>query len=374
MLRGSPHCVRQGHGACTRHSGPRWLDALCASLVHIWLRGTHRLLVMSGLQPPASKAGNNAIDPQSSNESRQNNDEICVARAAARDRVAGFLSGRRHTIDKETGEKLFPKQAVLALRRAQLPDAAVLRRHAPAYVVLDGRRRGRRATRARRGLPVCQGPGSHGLERPAGEALATSRFSRRRRSLGWPGLLPAADCRRPQDRGRPAGPQVVRHDPGRQGRGSRPGPLLQHGQGHDREGAPSGARHRGVPGCLAEDDRRGGGGERSGRVHGVHRLRMDLGHRRQQPASQRHFPGRREPGPAWSSPSPPRSRSAATIRATSGNTWPTTRRRRAARRSPSPTTATAATAACSRSSSRSPARKSTGNTPRTAGAGNRSTK
>ena len=58
----------------------------------------------------------------------------------------------------------------------------------------------------------------------------------------------------------------------------------------------------------------------------------------------------------------PRSRSAATIRETSGSTWRATKRRRAARRSPSLTTAMAAMVACSRSSNRSPASRSIAST------------
>ena len=58
-------------------------------------------------------------------------------------------------------EGLPEEGALLALRGPQLPDAAVLRRHAPAHGVLDGRRRLRRAARPARRLPVRAGRGDH---------------------------------------------------------------------------------------------------------------------------------------------------------------------------------------------------------------------
>ena len=45
---------------------------------------------------------------------------------------------------RTTPEQAFKTTPLLALRGPQFPDAAVLRRHAPAHVVLDGRRRVRR--------------------------------------------------------------------------------------------------------------------------------------------------------------------------------------------------------------------------------------
>ncbi len=153
----------------------------------------------------------------------------------------------------------------------------------------------------------------------------------------------------------PTRPQVVRHDPVGQGRRGGDRDHHQLRQGNDPQGDPVPARHAGLPLGVGGDDQGGRRGERSGPLHRLHRLRVDLEHRRQQPAPQRHLPRRRRRRRARSSPSPPCSRSAATIRATSGSGWPPTSRRPAARCSPSRTTATSATAACSRSSSRSPA-------------------
>ena len=50
---------------------------------------------------------------------------------------------------------------------------------------------------------------------------------------------------------------------------------------------------RRLPLGLAGDDQGGGRGERSRALHRLHRLRVDLEHRRQQPAPQRHLPRQR---------------------------------------------------------------------------------
>ena len=47
---------------------------------------------------------------------------------------------------------------------------------------------------------------------------------------------------------------------------------------------------------LAGDDRRRRAIQRAGPLHRLHRLRMDLEHRRQQPAPQRHLPRQRRQG------------------------------------------------------------------------------
>ena len=74
--------------------------------------------------------------------------------------------------------------------------------------------------------------------------------------------------------------------------------------GHDPEGALLRAGHAGLPGRLAGDDQGRRGGQRARPLHRVHRLRVDLEHRRQQPAPQRHLPRRRRQGRARSSPTP----------------------------------------------------------------------
>ena len=83
------------------------------------------------------------------------------------------------TLDKEAAEKVFPDEAaLLALRGAQFPDAAVLRRHAPAHLVLDGRGRVRRAARPEGCLSFRQGRRGH--RRPAASAPSS-----RGRSISW---------------------------------------------------------------------------------------------------------------------------------------------------------------------------------------------
>ena len=123
--------------------------------------------------------------------------------------------------------------------------------------------------------------------------------------------------------------------------------ITAFGAGQVHRADPLFARLRRLSLGLAGDHRRGGGGERSRPLHGLHRLRMDLEHRRQQSASQRHLPRQ------WRSRPPGRAlhrarRRAATIRATCGSGWRPMRTRPAATCSPSPTTAIFPTAACSR--------------------------
>jgi hypothetical protein len=55
-------------------------------------------------------------------------------------------------------------------------------------------------------------------------------------------------------------------------------------------------RHPALPQRLAGDHRRGRGLQRAGPLHRFHRLRVDLQHRRQQPAPQRDLPRRRREG------------------------------------------------------------------------------
>ena len=71
---------------------------------------------------------------------------------------------------------------------------------------------------AARCLSLRAGRGGHRLHRPAGEALAPARLPRGRRSLRQHGLLPRPLRGQARDARRPDRPQVVRHDPVRQGR------------------------------------------------------------------------------------------------------------------------------------------------------------
>ena len=209
--------------------------------------------------------------------------------------AAGGHHGRRHARQGKR-RKGVPEAPVLALCGTQLPDAPVLRRHAFTYVVLDGRWSLWRAARAEGRLSLRQGRGDQRLQRPTGEALPA-------RSISWwwpttPTTWASSQTCLPGD------PKVLADPTGR-----RWYDMVQSGKGADAAieiivafsqgtfpkallyapGTP------GLPVGLAADHRGRGGGERPGPLHGLHRLRVDLEHRRQQPAPQRHFPRRRRP-------------------------------------------------------------------------------
>ena len=63
-----------------------------------------------------------------------------------------------------------------------------------------------------------RGRADHGLQRPAGEALASARFPRGRRSFRQYGLLPRSVRRQPRNACGSDRPSMVRHGPVRQGR------------------------------------------------------------------------------------------------------------------------------------------------------------
>ena len=80
------------------------------------------------------------------------------------------------------------------------------------------------------------------------------------------------------------------------------------------------------------DDQGGRARQRPGPLHRLHRLRVDVEHRRQQPAPQRDLPRRRRPRPARSSPTPdepPRQRQPAPPLEVDGRLRGEDRRRRA---------------------------------------------
>ena len=198
------------------------------------------------------------------------------------------------TLDKEAAEKAL-QEALLALRGPQLPDAAAFRRHAPAHVAsMDagafGCRLGPRdAYRFAKGEEVIASMG----ERV--KAVPAARFPGGDRPLRRPGLLPAAAGRRPR-----------RSWPTRKGR--KWYTMISEGKGADaavdiitsfcRGPFPkaSRARHAGLPQGLARHHRGGRRGQRARPLHRLHRLRVDLEHRRQQPAPQRHLPRQRRQG------------------------------------------------------------------------------
>ena len=107
------------------------------------------------------------------------------------------------------------------------------------------------------------------------------------------GFFPDLLAGKPEHPGGSHRPQMVRHDPVGQGRGCRDRNDHCVLPGNLPEGAPFVPRHAGLPKRLAGDDQGGGRGERSGQVHRLHRLRMDLEHRRQQSPPQRHLPRQR---------------------------------------------------------------------------------
>ncbi len=71
--------------------------------------------------------------------------------------------------------------------------------------------------------------------------------------------------------------------------------IVSFGQGKLPKGFPT-AGHLGLPQRLAADHQGGRGLQRARALHRVHRLRVDLEHRRQQPAPQRHLPRQRRTG------------------------------------------------------------------------------
>ena len=175
---------------------------------------------------------------------------------------------------------------------------------------------------------------------PAGEALAPARLPRGRRSLRQHGLLPRPVRGQARDARRPDRPQVVRHDPVRQGRGGRDRDHRRLLAGDVPEGPHVLPGHARLPQRLAGDDRRRRGIQRAGPLHRLHRLRVDLEHRRQQPAPQRHLPRQRRQGEPGRAVHRLSAAAAATTRATCGSGWTPTSRRPAAACSPSRTTAT----------------------------------
>ena len=203
---------------------------------------------------------------------------------------------------------------------------------------------GARLTPQRR-LPLRARRGDHRLERAAGEALAAARLPRGRRPLGQHGLLPRPLRRQAGGPRRPDGPQVVRHDPVRQGR-ARP---RSRSSSPSRKGTfPKDLMYfpgtRAYQGAWQETIAAAEEYNEPGPLHRLHRLRVDVEHRAATTCTATSSSATTATRRARSSPSPSTRRSAATTRSTSGSGWTPTRRRPAAACSRSRTTATSATA------------------------------
>ena len=212
-----------------------------------------------------------------------------MSTAAARTRIPA-----RPT--KAKAGKAFPASRRTRPTRGATFPRARLRRHAPAYRALVRCGRLRLPAGPARCLSVRARRGSHGLERPAGQALAAARFPGRRRPLGQHGLLPRPARGQARTAGRPDGPQMVRHDPGGQGRRGGARDHRAFSQGTFPKALVYRTRHARLP---APGRRRSTAAEQyndPGPVHRVHRLRVDLALPGQQPPPQRDLPRQRRQG------------------------------------------------------------------------------
>ena len=165
----------------------------------------------------------------------------------------------RHRHARQGGgrEGVSRQAALLALRGAQFPDAAVLRRHAHSHFVFDGRGRVRRSARPEGRLSLRQGRGGHRFQRTACQAFATAGFPGGDRPLGRHGLFPATDGRRSCPAGDAAGTEMVRRDQFRQRRAGRRRYHHQLRQGPDAERLPD-PGHARLSQRLARDHQGGG--------------------------------------------------------------------------------------------------------------------
>ncbi len=196
------------------------------------------------------------------------------------------------TLDKEKAEAAHKRRAdLLAICGPRLPDAAVLRRHASAHLVFHGCRRLRRPARAR-ATPTAS-PGASRSPRSTGQPVKLSRpldFLVVADHSDNMGFFPDLFAGKPDLLADPTGRKWY--------------DMIQSGKGADAAIEIIVAFSHGTfpkdlmyfPGTrayqqrVAGDDRRGGALQRAGPLHRLHRLRMDLEHRRQQPASQCHLP------------------------------------------------------------------------------------
>ena len=149
------------------------------------------------------------------------------------------------------------------------------------------------------------------------------------------GFFPDLLAGKPEHAGRSDGPPMVRHDPVRTGRRRSDRDDHRLLARHVPEGSSFAARHAGLPLRLAGDHQGRRGGERSRPLHGLHRLRVDVEHRRQQSPPQRHLPRQRrqgQPGRALHHDEPARQRQSARPVEVDGGLRGKDRRRRARHR------------------------------------------
>ena len=99
--------------------------------------------------------------------------------------------------------------SVFALCGSRLSYAAVLRRHAPAHLILHGCGCVRRPPRSEGRLPLCPRRAGHILDGPAGKALASARLPGGDRSLRQHGVLSGSVRRQARAARRPDRPQMV---------------------------------------------------------------------------------------------------------------------------------------------------------------------
>ena len=143
---------------------------------------------------------------------------------------------------------------------------------------------------ARRCVSFRQGRRDHGIERPTREAVPAARLPRRHGSLRRHGLLPDRDVGNPEVLADPQGKRW--HDMIQSGDGATAAVEIIRTFGLNEMPksifpAPGTKPYRNA---WRADDQGGRASQRSGSIHGVHRLRVDLERRRQQSAPQRHLP------------------------------------------------------------------------------------
>ena len=244
-----------------------------------------------------------------------------------------------------------PAKALLALCGAELRHQRVLGRHPPPHRLFDGCRRLRRAPDAARRLPLRQGRG--GGFRDARSRVRLSRpldFLVVADHSDGMGFFPRLIAGEPEVMADPNGRRwhnMVRGGGEQGGRGrAADHPGLRGGRASSAD-AP-GAGHARLPLRLGRDHRGGRGGEPARPLHRVHRLRVDVEHRRQQPPPRRDLPRRRRQGRAGRALHHPAAGRQRRPARTSGAAWPPTRSAPAARCWRSRTTAISPTGACSR--------------------------